>query len=283
MNTNCKDSFAFTHLFKFLLVTVFLTVTISPLFAQGNLLIYPKRVVFEGRNKIEKLVLSNVGKDTAVYNISFLEYKMKTNGELKIISEPEEGQYFASPNVRFYPRKVTLAPNESQTVKVQLRNSQKLKEGEYRSHLYFRAGLNNSALGEKEQSKDSTVTVSLKPVFGLSIACIVRKGISTTSISISNIKLIQPKEDYYALKFLLNRSGNMSVYGDFTVHYITAEGTKYEVAKMKGVGVYTPGTLRDIKIRLYRPKNVVFNGGYFKVAFTKNESKKILTEANLKL
>lgn len=266
-----------------MLVIVFLTVTISPLFAQGNLLIYPKRVVFEGRQKMEKLVLSNIGKDTAVYNISFLEYKMNTNGELKIISEPASGQRFASSNVRFFPRMVTLAPNESQTVKVQLRNSQNLTEGEYRSHLYFRGGENNTALGEIDKKKDSTISVKLKPIFGLSIACIIRKGTDNTSVSIKNLELIQSKDKYNALQFQLNRSGNMSVYGDFTIHYIAPDNTIYEVAKIKGIGVYTPGNLRYMKIKINKPENVQFEGGHFKVVFKQNESKKILTEAELKL
>jgi len=283
MITESKNYSSNTYSTNYLTVIVFLIITVSPIFAQGNLLIYPKRIVFEGRQKMEKLVLSNIGSDTAVYNISFLEYKMNKYGELKIISEPVAGQQFASSNVRFYPRRVTLAPNESQTVKVQLRNSQNLKEGEYRSHLYFRAGRNNSALGEINKAKDSAVSVKLKPVFGLSIPCIVRKGTATTSVSITKLALSQSNDKQHALNFQLNRSGNMSVYGDFTIHYFTTNGKKHEVAKIKGVGVYTPGNLRQMGIKLNKPQNVDFKGGHLKVIFTENESKKILTEAELKL
>jgi P pilus assembly chaperone PapD len=107
--------------------------------AQGDLLIFPKRIVFDEGKRVKQLILSNIGKDTAIYNVSFLQYRMNENGGFKAITTPDVGQYFATPYLRVFPRKVTLAPNESQIVKVQLTKSTKLKEGEYRSHLYFRA------------------------------------------------------------------------------------------------------------------------------------------------
>lgn len=278
-----KDSFFTTISFKRLWVAVFLITTINPVLAQGDLLIYPKRVVFEGRKSIEKLTLSNTGKDTAVYNVSFVEYKMNEKGEMKIISESEDGLNFASSHVRFFPRKVTLAPNEGQTIKVQLRNAQSLNDGEYRSHLYFRAEEEQGALGETTKAKDSAISVQLKAVFGISIPCIVRKGTNTTKVSISNLKLIQLDNLNVALQFNLNREGNMSAYGDFSINYIAPNSKVYEVSSMKGVGVYTPGNLRTLIIKLKKPENISFDGGAFKVVFTENESKKILTEANLSL
>lgn len=283
MGTRKKDSFYTTSMFKYLFFVVFLFSSASSLVAQGDLLIYPKRVVFEGRKSIEKLTLSNTGKDTAVYTISFLEYKMNKKGQMKIISEPEEGLNFASSHVRFFPRKVTLAPNEGQTVKVQLRNAQGLNEGEYRSHLYFRAEEKKAPLGETKKAKDSVISVKLKPIFGISIPCIVRKGENTTTVAISDIELIALDNNAYGMQFHLNRTGNMSAYGDVTINYITPANKVYEVAKMKGVGLYTPGNLRIVKIKLEESEVINFEGGEFKVIFTENESKKILAEANLTL
>jgi hypothetical protein len=283
MNSTANDSFIYSYLFRCFLLFIFITSYVSPTQAQGDLLIYPKRVVFDGNEKVKRLTLSNIGKDTAVYNISFLEYKMNDNGAMKIITELEEGLYFASTHVRFFPRKVTLAPNESQAVKIQVRNTQNLKEGEYRSHLYFRAEEDKGALGKTKKKQDSTISVQLKTVFGISIPCIVRKGTNTTSVSISDLQYLTSKEQDYMLQFNLNRAGNMSTYGDFTINYSTASSVVYEVAKIKGVGVYTPGNLRIMKIRLNKPENIDFEGGIFKVIFTKNESKEVLSEANLKL
>ena len=71
-----KEFFLTTSFFKYALLVVFLISSIPPLLAQGNLLVYPKRVVFEGRRSVKKLTLSNRGNEMAVYNISFIEYRM---------------------------------------------------------------------------------------------------------------------------------------------------------------------------------------------------------------
>jgi hypothetical protein len=284
MNKIGKSWFYDTQLFKLMVFFILLFVFEGPLLAQGNLMIYPKRVVFDGRKKVEKLVLANTGKDTAVYNISFLEYKMNENGELKSITEQEEAIRFASPYLRVFPRMVKLPPGEAQTVKVQLYNTQGLTDGEYRSHLYFRAEKNNIPLGQTEKTKDSTISVKLQPIFGISIACIIRRGDNNTTVSVTNMQFEQSNEgEDELLSFRIHRSGNMSAYGDFIVNYITPDKKAYEVAKMKGVGVYTPGDFRNMKIKLNKPENVNFSGGLLKVIFTQNESKKEPIEAELKL
>jgi P pilus assembly chaperone PapD len=119
---------------------IFITL-LSPLLssAQGNLLITPMRVVFEGQKKIQELNLANTGNDTARYMISLIEIRMNSNGTFERISEPDSGQLFASKFLRFFPRSVILAPGEAQLIKVQLTKTGQLRDGEYRSHIYFRA------------------------------------------------------------------------------------------------------------------------------------------------
>ena len=54
--------------------------------AQGNLLVTPKRVVFEGLKRSEELNLANVGSDTATYMISFIQIRMKVDGYVETIT-----------------------------------------------------------------------------------------------------------------------------------------------------------------------------------------------------
>ena len=255
---------------------------ISTTRAQGDLLIFPKRIVFDGGKRVKQLILSNIGKDTAVYNVSFLQYRMTVNGGFKAVKTPDVGQYFATPYLRVFPRKVTLAPNESQIVKVQLTKAKKLNEGEYRSHLYFRAIKNNNPLEGKERVVDSTsISVKLEAIFGISIATIIKKGTSNTITTISNLFYEKDKELNHFINFNLIRTGNMSTYGDIHIHYISGNNTTVELAKIKGVAVYTPREIRKVKIQLASPKGIIFAGGTFKVAYTANESKVILANAEL--
>ncbi|MBC5839733.1 fimbrial biogenesis chaperone [Flavobacterium muglaense] len=283
MNIEIKFLSLFPHLFRNSVILILYIFFGNSLFAQGNLVVHPKRIVFDGKKKIEKLVLSNTGKDSAVYNISFIEYKMNEDGELLSVKEEEEGLRFASPYVRLYPRIVKLGPNESQILKVQMYNTENIADGEYRSHLYFRAEQEKTALGTAAKAKEALVSVKLEAVFGISIACIIRKGENKTSLSISNMSYSKSKDQENLLLFKLNRAGNMSAYGDFLVSYVAPNNKVYEVGSVKGIGLYLPGSARNMRVKLNAPSNVDFKGGSFKVVFTENESKEILAEADLKL
>ncbi len=223
-----------------------------PLKAQGNLLITPMRVVFDGKKKMHELNLANTGSDTARYIISFIEIKMHENGSFEQITEAEIGQRFASPFVRFFPRSVVLPPNEAQLVKLQVYNTGDLESGEYRSHLYLRAEPVAAALGDQGSKKDSSeggISIRLTPVFGISIPVIIRTGEQHVEVSLDSLQMAgTPAAKQLQVTF--KRKGNISVYGDVRVDYLTPQGKRTQVAEIKGVAVYTPTTQRKLMIPL---------------------------------
>ena len=60
--------------------------------AQGNLMLLPRRVIFEGAKRYEELNLANNGKDTARYVISLMHVRMKEDGGFEEISQPDSGE-----------------------------------------------------------------------------------------------------------------------------------------------------------------------------------------------
>ena len=220
--------------------------------AQGNLLITPKRVVFEGNKRSMDLNLANIGDDTATYAISLIQIKMTEEGGFETITEPEEGQRFASPYMRYFPRTVTLGPNEAQTVKIQLSGSGKLEPGEYRSHLYFRAVPKEKPLGEEEEvvSDPSSISVMLTPIFGITIPAIIRVGQPSASVTVTEPQLKLENDTIPRLAIVFNRSGDYSVYGDLAVDHVSPQGTVTRVGIANGVAVYTPNTRRRFEFSL---------------------------------
>jgi P pilus assembly chaperone PapD len=267
---------------------VAMVLVLIPLFtqAQGNLLITPRRVVFEGNLKTQELNLANTGKDTARYNVSIVQYRMKEDGSFEEITEPDPGQNFADKYIRFFPRSVTLAPNEAQVVKMQLTKSNLLTPGEYRSHVYFRAVPIERALGEEDTHKDSTgISVRLVPIFGITIPVIIRVGESTTQVNLSNLALDMMNDTIHRLKLTFNRTGNMSVYGDIKVTHISPGGKITEVGVVKGIAVYTPNSLRRFQMDLKKVDGVDFHTGKLVVAYsTQSDTKPVkLAESILQL
>jgi hypothetical protein len=237
--------------------------------AQGNLLITPRRVVLEGSTKSFDLNLANTGKDSATYAISIIQIRMKEDGGFETITVPDPNQQFADHFIRFFPRSVTLAPNEAQVVKVQLIKANELTAGEYRSHFYFRSIPNSKPLGQEEINRDTTsISVKLTPVFGITIPVIIRVGESNTSVSLTDLVLENVNNDVPRLSLIFNRTGNMSVYGDVSVDYISTQGRTIHIINANGVAVYTPNIKRNIKLNLTKTTGVDFHSGKLIVTYS---------------
>ncbi|QHS58120.1 fimbrial biogenesis chaperone [Chitinophaga agri] len=252
------------HLLKFIpLLLPFNT------FAQGNLLITPMRVIFDGQKKIQELNLANTGQDTARYLISVIEIRMNNNGTFEKITEPDSGQLFASGFLRLFPRSVTLAPGEAQLVKVQLVKTGQLQPGEYRSHIYFRAVPDTRIQGEAPKLKDSTsISVTLTPVFGISIPVIIRTGTPDIKVNLTDVALDAPENAPASLKMVVRRSGNHSVYGDINVEYVSEKGKITNVANVRGLAVYTPTSFRQFHMELDKKPGIDYHNGKLRISYT---------------
>lgn len=236
--------------------------------AQGDLMVFPKRLVFEGAVKTAELNLANIGNDTARYNISFVQYRMNEDGSFTEVKTPDVGQYFADKFLRYYPRSIILAPKESQIVKVQLSKTSQMVPGEYRSHIYFRAIPNARPLGEEEKRDTTSVSVRLVPVFGITIPTIIRVGESTTKVSLTDLNFSIKNDTIPVISLKFNRTGNMSVYGDLSVSYISPGGKKTEVGRANGVAVYTPNPARRFQVALLKNSSTDYRNGKLHVEYT---------------
>lgn len=271
--------------FFLLLLSIAITVVPTITYAQGDLVLMPRRVVFEGAKKYEELNLANTGKDTARYAISMMHVRMHEDGSFEEISEPGAGENFADKYIRFFPHSVILGPGESQVVKIQLNRSNELIAGEYRSHLYFRAIPNETPLGQVVPTKDSSISIHLVPVFGISIPVIIHVGETNTQVSLAANSLEINNDTIPVLNMNFARTGNMSVYGDIAVEYISAQGKKIAAGSIKGVAVYTPNTSRTIKFNLEKNKAIDYHSGKLHISYmAPAESKKgLIAETDLAL
>jgi len=251
--------------------------------AQGNLMLMQKRVVFEGNKRIATVQYANTGQDTARYVVSLVHNRMKDDGSMERVETPGPGEWFADDYVRYFPRNIVLGPNESQTMKIQLVNNRNMQPGEYRSHLYFRAVPNSGDSSEDGNTNDEELSVSVKAIFGITIPLIIRVGENNSSVQLADLAFSH--QGAPNLEFSLIRSGNYSVYGDLSVTHVSPAGKKTDVGLVRGVAVYTPGTLRRGRINLQAPTDVDFSQGSFLVRYSKQKEEKgtLLSEAELVL
>jgi hypothetical protein len=272
--------------YKFLLPLALLHTAIFPsrTIAQGDLLLTPQRVVFQGPKRIEDLNLANIGKDTARYVISLINLRMKEDGSFEEIALPDTGQNFADTWVRFFPHSVILGPGESQAVKIQLTRPTGMPPGEYRSHMYFRAIPNEQPLGEKDTVPDSSISVRLIPIFGISIPVIIRIGENTSQTSLTDLALEMGQDTVPMLNMVFHRTGNMSVYGDLVVNHIQDQGRKtVRVGIVRGIAVYTPNAMRRFRMPLANIPGMNYHSGKLQLVYSTPSDHKSATIAEAEL
>ena len=241
--------------------------------AAGQLMVAPTRIIFEPRDRTAQVSLVNSGTEEETFRLEFVRKRMTEDGQFLDVDSPLEGEKFADGMIRFSPRQVTLPPGQSQTIRLILRKQANLAAGEYRSHLLFKTVPKTSSssiesVGDKE---GTNLSIELTPALGISIPIIVRHGQTKADVSIDGIKQFYDKKlKKEIVEFVLNRSGNQSVYGDLSINLIKANGTTYNLARMNGISVYSPNEKRKVHMVIYPPKNVSLKDGQLVIVYTQS-------------
>ena len=240
--------------------------------AAGQLMVAPTRIIFEARDRTAQVSLVNSGTETETFRLEFVRKRMTETGQFLDVDKPLADERFSDGMIRFSPRQVTLPPGQSQTIRLILRKKANLEAGEYRSHLLFKTIPKTSASSiESVGNKDGkNLSIELKPSLGISIPVIVRHGKTTSAVSIDGIKrFYDKKQKKQVVEFVLSRNGNESVYGDLSVNLIKSNGTTYNLARMNGISVYSPNSMRKVRMVIYLPKNVSLKEGKLVIVYTK--------------
>jgi len=223
----------------------------------GDVNLFPKRVVIDGRRQIATVGLYNKTANEGDYEISVVDMAMTPEGQLIAfnngLSEQQKASVkTASPFLRYSPRRVTLRGSESQIVRIMARASSDIAPGEYRSHFNVTAVPRDSAGGFSiddavSGTEQNGIGVTIRPRFGISIPIIVRIGETTLNVGIREAALLTAQDGSQAVGIILTRSGTRSAFGDIVV---TISGSDVPVTSARGVGVYPEVNERRIILPL---------------------------------
>jgi P pilus assembly chaperone PapD len=200
----------------------------------GDLLVAPTRIVLDGARGTE-VILNNIGAETATYRISLELRRMTEAGELVEV-EPDKAndkENAALAMISYAPRKVVLPPNQPQAIRIGIRAPEGLADGEYRAHMLFRAIPAPRPVSETATPVEG-VSVSITPIYGVTIPVIVRKGNLTATAAISDAK-VEKVEDGLQFSLAMTRTGTKSTYGRIR---ISKPGMDKPVFDARGVAVY---------------------------------------------
>jgi P pilus assembly chaperone PapD len=255
--------------------------------ALADLMLYPTRIVFEGNQRAAQLELINSGSEDETYRISLVNRRMSETGAFSAIDVPLPDEKFADDKLRYSPRQVTLAPGVGQVVRIMLRKPAGLATGEYRSHLLFSKQPDPSGRTSVEDSgaDNNQINVVLTTLIGASIPVIMRHGSTDANIVLTQLDLRRPVDNAPVLAFVMERTGNQSVYGDLTVSFIPYGGSEQVIERANGVAVYTPNALRRVSIQLKQINGPRLTNGALRVTYREQaeDGGALLSEAVLQL
>ncbi len=257
-----------------LVVGLLLTADLSGAWAQGagDLVVTPTRVVLEGRERAAQVKLANRGSAAATFRISLIAMHMDDNGQVTEIEPGEHGVQVAGDMIRYAPRQITIAPGATQVVRLSVRKPSDLADGEYRSHMFFRAVPDESAgrsVADDDNLQDNELRIQLIPIYGITIPVIVRHGDLAATAGVQDVAVL-PEDDDGPARVVANltREGTQSVFGDLIATYTPASGgSPTVVAQITRVAVYTPNDSRRVVMPLRLPDGVTMGQGTLDVTY----------------
>lgn len=198
--------------------------------AWANLLINPTRVQFNPSDRTTEVTLINTSQVITTYRLEWAEKKAKANGGYTDLDSVGAANFpIASKMLRFSPKQVTLKPNERQTIKLAIRRPQGLANGEYRSHLLFRALPPPKNLVENTQTASTVVSV----VLNFAIPVVIQQGPQNFSVNVDSARIsYNPSKKDGSVEVNLSRSGIHSVIGHISAYWTPSGGKELLIAKL---------------------------------------------------
>ncbi len=257
------------------LALLFAAVGVQTSQAQG-VSVAPLRVLFDGKTRSATVFLSNRSPTTANYRISLVNRRMLENGSIVEAEVAQDGEFFADSLIRFSPRRVTIPPYGSQTIRLLVRRprGEYPKNVEYRTHMSIRSIPATPHLVDLETEEqlvnDGQLAVTAVATIETVIPVIVRLGDPQATIKITNPVLDVSKTvtEYPTLKVDLIRSGDRSVYGEMTVVHISPQGKETQIHYARGLAVYSPTTKRTRTLAFKTATVEMLKQGKLVVRFT---------------
>lgn len=209
----------------------------------GDLLVAPTRIVLDGRRGTE-IILNNIGEEEATYRVSIEFRRMTKAGDLEDVATPNAEELAAQSMILYAPRRVTLPPRQPQAIRISARAPAGMADGEYRAHLLFRAVPKPRPVIKPGDEKPKGVSISLTPIYGVTIPVFVRLGNLSATAGIADVQLTK-FEGKPAIGLELSRVGDRSTLGEVRV---LKPGVADPIAILRGVAVYKEVAARRVTV-----------------------------------
>lgn len=258
----------------------------TPALADANLNISPLRFELDARAPNTTLTLFNNGDEAGTFAIEFVEMEMDENGQLNPVEEGTVPANSLAELVRYAPRRVTLAPGTSQTVRLGIRRDALagMADGEYRSHLQVRTLVGNNNVFNLEQPQDDGMLgIQVQVSRAIAVPFVFRKGELAAELTLDSPALVPASGEQPAqLKFDMVLAGNRSVHGNTQAVWVSPDGKREVIGELNAISLFLPQT-RATRTMNLSPDHALPSEGTIEISFTEKGADEPMTGAILSL
>ncbi len=191
------------------------------------------RIYVDQDKREESFVIFSRDGSTQSCNLGIRHYDYDEYGEMTPYQGVDKPKHSALDWIRYSPKRFTLSPTNTQTVRFTLRRKAKAQAAEYRSYLVVDC--------EEIDPNTSKRLITVKPKLMHNIPIIVRTKKLNAKVGFDNFIL---KDD--ELTFDLVRTGDRSVYGDLE---LINRKNKEIIRSIKGNSIYTETKQKQFSIK----------------------------------
>jgi len=206
------------------------------------------------------LSVRNRGDKAETYRIVTSFFRMKGDGTLEAVTDPNDSERPFMQFVRFSPRTFTLAPSAEQVVRVLYSGSGDLAEGEYRCHLTVEPVAEEKTGGPGK----GPLKIVLEAKLAVAVPIFFKRGKPTYELALENLRLVSTPDGGTAAVFAMNWTGNAYPFGEFHVLLAKGDGDPTEVGLVRGIAAYV--SPRTVTVPISVPKEKL-SGGKLRVEF----------------
>lgn len=193
-------------------------------------------------------IINNTGKPQT-YRLEWIKYRMKEIGGLEKLTPENENDFgilWGEKMLRVAPKRITVAPGQSQIIRVALRRKKDMSKQEHRAHLHIIQELSTPDYGQKPKNKNGSSAI-LSFEQATAIPLIIRGGQSQAQAKITD-GFLKATEKGLQINYTLHRIGEGSLYGDFDFTCLDDQSDDNTViGQIGGIAIYPEINKRHLK------------------------------------
>ncbi len=219
---------------KIQILAIILISAICSLQSVGQIVVRPNFIFINSPEKSSSVTVRNSSENLVEVSIDFKYgyFLSDENGNFRLETADTVENYNKSllRYLRVYPSVLTLAPEETRTVRIYLNITQPVEQGEYWARMYITPKILQKLQVKKSAPSIEVITVSDIPI-------IYRSGKVNTGLVLEGISDTQESEGKIRFNTLFRKTGNGAYWGNINLKLLDKSG-KVKGSFNKNISVF---------------------------------------------